>query len=518
MPTLYSIISPLLILLTTVSVLSTVSLYLYPLVLNCSYPNPDAPFRLLTLADPQIEGNSAIFAARYAESPAWLRELRRLRKTLDIWGNDYYLAHIYRTLHDTIPDLTARYSFLPQGLVSPTHVVVLGDLVGSQWINNDEFKSRGNRFWNTIFPSARRLPPRSLNEKNRIPSAIYPRIPWSSTLINVVGNHDIGYSGDIRPDLLDRFEETYGPVNYAFNVPFSEFNMTAVIDGVRKNVTINPSLRIINLNSLNIDSPARDYDIQIQTYDFMNSVFMDNKVWDGSVGTVLLTHVPLHKPKGVCVDPPMEKYYDEIYGSLLKEQNHISQGASEMLLGEVFGSRRIGEGAIPKGKEMGIVLTGHDHEGCDIVHWLGDVEKPDDNGKMNMERGWKAEKWEDRKKEGMIGEKDLWIREVTVRSMMGDFGGNAGLTSAWFDTEAMSWRFEYSTCPVGTQHIWWTVHIVDFITLVLAISYGVIVMIANSLDRSEAKKMTGVPKVVVTEANATEANGGAKTIAEKKVQ
>ncbi|KAF3914050.1 hypothetical protein AA313_de0201668 [Arthrobotrys entomopaga] len=486
-PLLLSLFSTLLTILTIISILSTTALYLYPLLLNCSYPNPTAPFRLLTLADPQLEGNTAIFHRRYTKSHPWIRELRRFRKTLDLWGNDHYLAHIYRTLHTTIPALTTLFPFLPQGVVAPTHVVVLGDLIGSQWIKDPEFNIRGKRYWNTVFTSAKKLPEPVLNEQKRIPASIYPMIPWSDTLINVAGNHDIGYSGDIRPDLIQRFEETYGPVNYAFDIPFPPITRTVIAEGASFNTTVEPKLRVINLNSLNIDSPARELKIQLETYDFMNILFAEDMKWDGSVGTVLLTHVPLHKPAGVCVDPPMEKYYDAKYGSLLREQNHISKGASEMLLGELFGVKRFHqqEEKRLKGKEMGIVLTGHDHEGCDVLHWRGDVETEwgDENGEKKVERGWKSGKWGQR-----TGEEGVWVREVTVRSMMGEFGGNAGLTSAWFDVESMSWRFEYSTCPVGTQHIWWTVHIVDFITMVLGLVYGIIIFVISAQKKSVALK------------------------------
>ncbi|KAK6331225.1 hypothetical protein TWF696_003284 [Orbilia brochopaga] len=513
-PVYAALLRPLLAFLTAFSLLSTAGLYLYPLLLNCSYPNPTAPFRLLTLADPQIEGNTSIFSIRYAGSPIWLRELRRLRKTLDLWGNDFYLAHIYRTLHTTIPALTARFPFLPQGLTHPTHTVVLGDLIGSQWIDDDEFASRGRRYWQTVFPHTNRLPEDALDDAKRIPQSTYSAIHWPDTLINVAGNHDIGYSGDIRPDLIQRFERTYGPVNYAFTIPFPAVTVAAG-DGSGANTTVTPTLRIVNLNSLNIDSPARDYEIQMQTYDFMNSLFGENKVWDGSVATILLTHVPLYKPAGVCVDGPMTEYYEEYYGGVLKEQNHLSRGASDMLLGELFGERHVGEEKVPREKEMGIILTGHDHEGCDVVHWFGDAEKKEEKekegGDAQAAKEWKAGKWADRKR-GLVGERDLWIREVTVRSMMGEFGGNAGLTSAWFDNTTMSWRFEYSTCPVGIQHIWWAVHIVDIITLVGGIVYIGLTLFTSVLDDTSRKVV--VPKVVVTEANGT-AN---KSPAEKKTQ
>jgi len=45
----------LLILFTTIP--STYYIYNYPRIHGCEWPNPDAPFRLLALADPQIEGD-----------------------------------------------------------------------------------------------------------------------------------------------------------------------------------------------------------------------------------------------------------------------------------------------------------------------------------------------------------------------------------------------------------------------------------------------------------------------------
>ncbi|KAF3923862.1 hypothetical protein ABW21_db0206867 [Orbilia brochopaga] len=513
MSPVYALLRPLLVFLTAFSLITTTGLYLYPLLFSCSYPNPNAPFRLLTLADPQIEGNTSLFAKRYASSPILLRELRRFRKTLDLWGNDFYLAHIYRTLHTVIPALTSRFSFLPQGLTHPTHTVVLGDLIGSQWIDDEEFASRGRRYWQRVFPDTRRLPEDALDDAKRITQAAYSSIHWPDTLINVAGNHDIGYSGDIRPDLIQRFESTYGPVNYAFTIPFPAVTTTTTSsDGITTNTTVTPRLRIVNLNSLNIDSPARDYDTQIQTYDFMNSVFGEEQPWDGSVATILLTHVPLYKPEGVCVDGPMTEYYEAYYHGVLKEQNHLSRGASDMLLGELFGERRVGEEHVPRNKEMGIILTGHDHEGCDVVHWFGEAEKKEvKEGEEQPAREWKAGKWTERKK-GAVGERDLWIREITVRSMMGEFGGNAGLTSAWFDNQTMSWRFEYSICPVGIQHIWWAIHIVDFITVVGVIAYTYLTLFTDVLDGS--KRTVKVPKVVITEANGS----AAKSPAEKKIQ
>ena len=66
------------------------------------------------------------------------------------------------------------------------------------------------------------------------------------------------------------------------------------------------------------------------------------------------------------------------------------------------------------------------------------------------------------------------LREITVRSMMGDFAGNAGLMSLWFDEEIWDWKFEFVNCGLGTQHIWWTVHIWDLINVILILVYSIL--------------------------------------------
>ena len=105
----------------------------------------------------------------------------------------------------------------------------------------------------------------------------------------------------------------------------------------------------------------------------------------------------------------------------------------------------------------GIILTGHDHEGCDVYHHLPAHEDPE-------ARRWNASRWKESVE--IRSQADIpGLREITVRSMMGDFGGNAGLLSAWFDDEVGEWRFEYSTCSIGVQHIWWAIHVLFLVTI-----------------------------------------------------
>ncbi|KAL8887297.1 MAG: hypothetical protein Q9215_005114 [Flavoplaca cf. flavocitrina] len=462
-----------LFLLISLSVLSTIYLYTYPTFHRCAFPSQrrthhPAPFRLLALGDPQLEGDSSLPNRNYAlsSSLATFREdlvscrsiseqflvtqrylrnffaldiprtLRYYRKQLDLLGNDYYLAHIYRTLHRNL---------------DPTHVTVLGDLLGSQWISDEEFDRRGWRYWQRVFKDGQRVDDEvtggiqigSLGQDN----------DWKRRIINVAGNHDVGYAGDMTKERVQRFERIFGKANW-------EIRFTLAQEGKGNDFQELPELRIVLLNSLNLDTPATDQELQLETYAFINKVIGASRpVEDQTVATILLTHLPLHKEAGVCVDSPFFDFYDEGSGTGLKEQNHLSYNAGKGILEGIYGMS--GHPAAPRGGlgRHGIILTGHDHEGCDVYHHLpldSDPETP----------RWAAEQWAS--SDHCTNATVPGIREITVRSMMGEFGGNAGLLSAWFDEQSRRWQFEYSTCSLGVQHIWWAIHILDLVTLGLA--------------------------------------------------
>ncbi|KAK4697862.1 ethanolamine phosphate phosphodiesterase, partial [Lecanoromycetidae sp. Uapishka_2] len=366
------------------------------------------------------------------------RILQSYRKRLDLLGNDYYLAHIYRTL---------------QWMLHPTHVAVVGDLIGSQWVSDEEFERRGARFWQRVFRNGRRVEDEISNgiSVEALSEGEAPAKEWSRRVINVAGNHDIGYAGDITPEKMQRFERVFGKANWEtrFNLP------TAAVDSKKA-----PELRLIVLNSLNLDAPVLETDLQSDTYKFVNDAISASRpVEDRNVGTILLTHLPLHKQAGVCVDAPLFEYHDEKHGGGVREQNHLSYDASKGLLEGIFGMN--GDISSPGGGlgRKGIILTGHDHEGCDVVHQLRR------NGDTDYR--WIAENMTAYTSRVHTAEAIPSIREITVRSMMGDFGGNAGLLSAWFDHDGQDWKFDYSTCAVGTQHIWWAIHILDLVTIIL---------------------------------------------------
>jgi hypothetical protein len=180
----------------------------------------------------------------------------------------------------------------------------------------------------------------------------------------------------------------------------------------------------------------------------------------------------MYKEAGICVDAPFYDFFDGEFGNGVKEQNLLSMDASKGFLEGIFGMSGSPDAPGQGFGRNGIILTGHDHEGCDVYHYINQSSPP--------EREWKATRWENALSTGLLEEDGIpGLRAVTVRSMMGDFAGNAGLMSLWFDEDAWDWRFEFVNCGLGTQHIWWLVHILDLITIVIAVVYAGFVLVGQ---------------------------------------
>jgi hypothetical protein len=597
-----SVLRNALCILVPLSFLFSSYLYLYPAFHLCAFPAPEdnahsaflntlrqrtfsshnaskiAPFRLLALGDPQLEGDSSIPDAEAATFPNFSKfwrdalllngtehnPLQRLRhslhdlidfylddipKTLEVYrkrldhiGNDYYLGHIYRTLH---------------WWTDPTHVTVLGDLVGSQWIDDAEFEHRGWRYWNRVFRGGIRVSeevasqPAEDFQDTIILGEDAPA--WKKRIINVAGNHDIGYAGDLSPERMARFTRVFGKANYElrFQLPV---NSTTVANSEEKVVEAKaegqtegqaegqaegeaeaeageqedkpiPELRIILLNDMNLDTPAGSKELQDETYDFLNQVITtSHDVTRPAHFTLVLTHIPMYKQSGICIDGPFFDFFDGEFENGVKEQNHLSADASKGFLEGIFGMS--GDAWVPGygfGRN-GLVLNGHDHEGCDVYHFINQSEPP--------ERYWKAARWADAEAGGYVDEVGVvGLREVTVRSMMGAFGGNAGLLSLWFDEETWDWRFEFVNCKLGTQHIWWVVHVLDLITLGVGIVYGGFVLVEKFLDgkkgrtqkrmgnghaKGPGKKENGTMNIPEINGNIDSPGAGKKSLRKKK--
>ncbi|ETI29537.1 hypothetical protein G647_01990 [Cladophialophora carrionii CBS 160.54] len=506
--------------LLPVALCLTIYLYLYPLFHGCVFPATDgsttsslidtvrrhlpidhaidtssnsltAPFRLLALADPQLEGDSSLpkpddafiptLRRRWAHLPTTglhnispFLELARevvfqdvpealgaLRKRIDLFGNDYYLGHIYRTLH---------------WWTQPTHVAVLGDLIGSQWVTDAEFEWRGWRFWNRVFAKGHRVE----DDITLLDGEEQERIfelgdaSWTTRTINIAGNHDIGYAGDISRTRMDRFERVFGKANWDVRFQYPRSNATLVTPEV--GATSHPSLHLIVLNSLILDGPALSDDLRSETFDYLNGLINHRlrPVEDRSSFTLLLTHLPLHKKEGTCVDAPFFDYWpDDDGGGVYKphgmrEQNHLSEEASHRgTLQALFGMTGDRDAPAQGKGRNGLIVTGHDHEGCDTWHFVpadSAWSTSEDQHEDKRETLWDVSKWEHANQ----ATSHTGVREVTLRSMMGDYGGNAGLLSAWFDQGEGEWKYEIRMCGLDIK-MWWAVHVIDLVVLGLSL-------------------------------------------------
>jgi hypothetical protein len=517
-------------LLVPLAVACTIYLYLYPLFNGCAFPLPSgdtseafdatkrlhwpyatneqtvglpskhAPFRLLALGDPQLEGDTSIPIKHLGTLPHLKKIFQRVtfkkqhhsfsdrirmilhdtidlyfediphlleswRKVFDLFGNDFYLAHIYRTV---------------RWWTQPSHVTVLGDLVGSQWIDDDEFEKRGARYWNRTFKGGERVPDEvAIWPKNEYePTGFLDGRPgeevWKSRIMNVAGNHDIGYAGDLTEERLERFERVFGKANYElrFELPIIDPEVNATTrDNDPESHRLPPEIRILVINDMNLDTPAKSGPLQDQTYDFINTAIHTSAdvEYQGHM-TLILTHIPMYKPAGICVDAPFFAFHTKEEGGGVREQYLLSADASKGFLEGIFGVSK-DRGAAGKGLgRPGLVLNGHDHEGCDTYHYVNHT-----HGEKAADRKWETTRWADAKAKGFPNMELLpGRREITVRSMMGDFGGNAGLLSMWFDQDTWEWQYEYATCPLGRQHFWWLTHILDLLALLGVVLYGII--------------------------------------------
>jgi hypothetical protein len=488
--------------LLPVALVANTYLYLYPLFQGCAFAAPQirndtspsvAPFRLLALGDPQLEGDTSLprilhyqrfdpqrFASHLRDGNIWsavehLRDVLRdskyvvpwyleyARKSLDLVGNDYYLAHVYRTIH--------WYS-------KPTHVTVLGDLLGSQWIDDEEFGRRSWRFWNKVFkgssfvPNEKLLPVAAEDGAESIHEEILGSdASWSKWIVNVPGNHDIGYAGDLDQDRVERFERKFGPVNGDIRFRLNETG---------------PTLRLVVLNSMNMDAPQKSQELAGETIEAINRAISGSRPVEAhDEALILLTHIPLHKESGICVDPPMFSYFED---GTVREQNFLSYDTGrDAILQGLFGKHPLPTSYARGMGRDGVILTGHDHEGCDVYHYA------------NRESGqWEAKRWTDVDTSALLSDADQpGIREVTVRSMMGEFGGNTALVSAWWDEASGRWKIEVRNCGFVVQHIWWAVHILDIIVvvnLVLAVLAYIWHKSRVSLDANTLSEVSSIKK------------------------
>jgi hypothetical protein len=226
-------------------------------------------------------------------------------------------------------------------------------------------------------------------------------------------------------------------------------------------------------------------------------------VEDHTTATILLTHIPLYKEAGVCFDAP---FFDFYHSGDVKEQNHLSAHASKGILEGVFG---LSSNELAPGRGLGrngIIVNGHDHEGCDVVHYINrtfptssETDPVEESESTPEEPQWQAVRTSTAGVSTPIGDDIPNLREITLRSMMGEFGGYAGFLSAWFDEslgEHGEWTLEYTSCSLGIQHYWWAVHILDLVGLGIA-ALTSFVWVWERVSTPQAKALVKDEKVPV---------------------
>lgn len=173
-------------------------------------------------------------------------------------------------------------------------------------------------------------------------------------------------------------------------------------------------------------------------------------VEDRDTLTILLTHLPLHKEASMCVYSPYFGFHSDEDGRGVKEQTHLSYNAGKGILEGIYSMS--GNPDSPGGgfRRNGIILTGHDHEGCDVYHHLPEVDN-----KSNEARTWKSKRWGTSTRQVLRPNKTVpGIHEITLQSMMGEFRGSAGLLNVKFDHDTGKRMTEFSCCVLGKYHIW----------------------------------------------------------------
>ncbi|KAG0198888.1 hypothetical protein BGX28_007726 [Mortierella sp. GBA30] len=382
---------------------------------------------MVVFADPQMEGDAKI--ARLGR-----------RALVDLAFNDAYMRHIYKTM-------TSSWN-------APTHISVLGDLFSSQWIDDQEFEVRLNRY-RSIFVDPRK--------DTQLKDVLLPE------LINITGNHDIGYGNDISQSRLDRWEHVFGRSNFISTVPIpgperQEQGSSRTPTGSEESSQEHASkLHLVVLNTMLLDGPSTDENLRIQTWQFVQEAALI-KERNPRDKIVLLTHIPFHKEKGVCIDPPdIRTHWD----STIIEQTMLTSNTTNWILDHL---------------RPDFVLNGHDHHGCDVTH----VRDWDDaRGQVS----WRAHATESlspqdhpaavqqlkQDKQHSLRENQdsvkVMVREVTQRSMMAEFGGYSGLFEARLSSTAPqqstdhTLEYHYTACGFFRDIFVWTVIITDMVVV-----------------------------------------------------
>jgi hypothetical protein len=251
-------------------------------VTRCTAPASASLTNVVLIGDPQMEGLG-----------------REERQGLYGWINN--------VLNDHLLSVALRGVLRA---AQPQLVVALGDLFYSQWLNDAEFDYIYRRYVRAVVDNV----------------AAFVAEP----VVNMSGNHDIGYGAELRSHTLARFEQHFGPLN----------SITTVAGHI---------VAVVNAMALDAirDGPSLPY--HNAAWAFVTDVMAEAA--DTGMPVILCVHIPLYKPSGSCVGDSEVIYSHDSHG--VNSQTVLTEETTELLLARL---RPV------------LVFSGHDHEGCVYRH------------------------------------------------------------------------------------------------------------------------------------------------------
>lgn len=267
-------------------------------------------------------------------------------------------------VNNHLNDIYHWHIFNSAAVCSPDKAVVLGDVFSYQFLSDEEFSRRVGRF-------------------RRISSLLERRVGPSSLHI-LAGNHDIGYARELELSNVDRWEAAFGPIDAEFEAAGHVFYIVnglsldseSAMDAPGQPIRNRTLARLhANINArkefyFNDAKDGQSNDHQQKQREEDHHQNDPSNEPRASKPAVLLTHIPLHKAGHNCSGDRAETDLD--WAGRVSSQTMLSPETSSLLL----------DGFRPV-----FVFSGHDHEGCQHHH----------NNRTF---------------------------EVTVRSMLGDYGGH----------------------------------------------------------------------------------------------
>lgn len=202
-----------------------------------------------------------------------------------------------------------------QNIIKPHYNIFMGDLFdGGRYWDNDYWLKELKRF-NNIF-----------NKVN----------VYTKNLLNLPGNHDIGFGDTILKDSFYRFNEFFGNTNSRVEIKGTNY-VVYTIDSIALSDSTAPEIQNLSIDYLN----------EVKKYH--NSNPLEKRI--------LLTHVPLFRDPHTQTCGPLResnKPFPIVKGN--QYQTVISSDLTDMILNSI---------------NPDLVISGDDHDYCEIMHAYG---------------------------------------------------------------------------------------------------------------------------------------------------